>query len=130
MAKRFVAGGLLLSMVACTTLRPVSDYQTYVSTARPHRVWVTPRDAAPLLLDGPRLIQDTLVGFVDGRYREFAPADVQQVQVRTPARGRTAFLVGAAVVLGAVALSVLSGGGPDTYIPSPEDPTTSLVPRP
>ena len=80
--KRLVASILLASMVACTTLRPVADYQQYVRSSQPTQLWVTPRDSKPVMLDGPRFVNDTLVGFVRGQYREFAPGDVTAVQVR------------------------------------------------
>jgi len=123
--KRCVASILLTSMVACTTLRPVADYQQYVRTSQPTQLWVTPRNSKPVMLDGPRFVNDTLVGFVSGQYREFAPGDLSAVQVRQPAGGKTAFLVGALTVVGVVLIAVLAGTGAPGYQPTPEDPPTS-----
>lgn len=126
--KKLIAGALLGSMLACTTLRPVADYEQYVRASQPRQIWVTPHDAKPVLLEAPRFVHDTLVGFVAGRYWEFAPGDLRQVQVREPANGRTAFLIGAAIAVSAVLVAVLASGGPDSYIPTPEDPATSRQP--
>lgn len=128
MLKRLVASALLASMLACTTLRPVADYQAYVQTSRPSQLLVTPRNAQPVLVDGPRFVHDTLVGFVRGHYREFSPAEVGRVQVRQPAKTRTALLVGAAVAVSAALFAMLASGGPSTYIPGPEDPPATIHP--
>lgn len=128
--KRVIASVLLASMIGCTTLRPVADYQQYVRTAQPSQLWLTPLDSPPIRLEAPRFVNDTLVGFVRGHYREFAPGDVRQVQVRQSATGRTMILVGAAVAVGALLLSMLASGGPDSYIPTPEDPPTTNFPLP
>ena len=128
MIKRIVASVLLASMVACTTLQPVANYEQYVRTAQPSQLRVTPRDSKPVMLDAPRFVNDTLVGFVRGQYREFAPGDLTAVQVRQPASGRTAFLVGAVAAVGAVLIAVLASGGQPTYIPTPEDPPSSTHP--
>lgn len=130
MTKRLIATVLLGSMIGCTTLRPVADYQQYVRSTQPSQLWITPQDAKPIRLEAPRFVNDTLVGFVSGHYREFAPGDVRRVQVRQPATGRTMILVGAAVTVGALLLSILASGGPDTYIPTPEDPPTTNFPLP
>lgn len=126
--KRLVAGILLVSMVACTTMRPVADYEQYVRTAQPSQLWITPRNAPPVLLEGPRFLNDTLVGFVSGRYQEFAPADLGQVQVRHPATGRTVLLLSAIVAVSVVLISVLQTGGTPQGLPNPEQPPTSPHP--
>lgn len=126
--RRLTAAMLLASLTACTTLRPVPNYEQYVRTAQPGRLWVTPHNSGPVLLEGPRFLNDTLVGFVGGRYREFAPGELSAVQVRKSAGGRTAVLVGVLTAVGASLLAMLSSGGEPTRIPTPEDPPTS--PRP
>ena len=128
MIKRVVAAVLLGSMIGCTTLRPLADYRSYVENTQPTQLWITPRDAASLRLEGPRFLNDTLVGFVGGQYREFAPTDIRLVQVRQPAGGRTGLLVAAVAVVGVVIFAKLASGGPATYIPTPEDPPTTARP--
>lgn len=128
--KRLVAAGLLASMMGCTTLRPVADFEEYVRTARPSQLWITPQDAPPLKLEGPRFVSDTLVGFVGGQYREFAPGSLRMVQVRQPAGGRTAVLVGVAAAVGVALIAVLASSGTSTNQPTPEDPPTTSIPLP
>lgn len=126
--KRVIAAVLLASLSACSTLRPVPNYEQYVRTAQPGRLWVTPRDSKTVLLEGPRFLNDTLVGFVGGRYREFAPGDVQQVRVRQAATGRTAILVTGVAAVGAFLIAVLQGSGASMGVPNPEQPPTSSRP--
>jgi type IV pilus biogenesis protein CpaD/CtpE len=126
--RRVIAALLLASLTACTTLRPIANYEQYVRNAQPGRLWVTPRDAKPVMLEGPRFVNDTLVGFVRGRYHEFAPGELSLVQVRRPAGGKTAVLVGVLAAAGISLLAILASGGEPTRIPTPEDPPTSSRP--
>jgi hypothetical protein len=121
------AGALLASMVGCTTLKPMADGNTYVSTARPSQVWVSTDDGT-VLLDAPRLLGDTLVGFVAGEYREFLPGGVREVSVRQPAPRRTLLLAGGMVLGSAVLIATLSDTGPSASLPTPEEDPTN--PRP
>lgn len=127
MRRRIVAVVLVFSLVSCTTLRPVADANTYLSTTRPSQVWVR-TDRKTVMLEGPRLLGDTLVGFVDGEYREFLPGEVRGVDIRKPASGRTALLVSGMVVVGAFLIGVLASTGPSGNLPTPEDDPTN--PRP
>jgi len=123
--RAIVAAVLLPVFVACTTLRPVPDANTYLSGSRPNQVWVRTGDGT-VVLEGPRLLGDTLVGFVDGEYREFMPGEVHGVEVRQPAKWRTIALVSGLVVVGGVLVAVLASTGPSSEIPNPEQPPTLL----
>jgi hypothetical protein len=127
MRRRIVAVVLVFSLVSCTTLRPVADANTYLSNTRPSQVWVR-TDRQTVMLEGPRLLGDTLVGFVDGEYREFLPGEVRGVDVRKPASGRTALLVSGMVIVGAFLIGALASTGPAGSQPTPEDDPTN--PRP
>lgn len=128
MRRRIVATAVVFSLVSCTTLKPVADANTYLSSStRPGQVWVR-TERKTVMLEGPRLLGDTLVGFVDGEYREFLPGEVRGVDVRKPARGRTALLVSGMVVVGAFLIGALASTGPAGSQPSPEDDPTN--PRP
>lgn len=127
MLRRIVATALMFSLVSCSTLRPVADANSYLSTTRPTQVWVR-TDQRTVMLEGPRLLGDTLVGFVDGEYREFLPGEVRGVDVRKPARGRTALLVSGMVIVGAFLIGALASTGPASAQPTPEDDPTN--PRP
>lgn len=126
--KRATAALVLASISACSTLRPVPDYEQYIRTVRPGELWITPRDSRPVRIEGARFINDTLVGFVSGQYREFAPGQVSAVQVRQSAGGKTAVLVGVLAAAGISLLAILGGSGDPGRMPTPEDPPTS--PRP
>jgi hypothetical protein len=126
--RRVIAALLLASLSACSTLRPVPNYEQYVRTVQPGGLWITPRNSKAVLLEGPRFLNDTLVGFVGGRYQEFAPGAVSLVQVRRPAGGRTAVLVGVIAAAGVSLLAILQGSGDPTRIPTPEDPPSSSRP--
>jgi len=121
--RAMVAAVLLPVFVACTTLKPVPDANSYLSGSRPSQVWVRTGNGT-VMLEGPRLLGDTLVGFVDGEYREFLPGEVSGVAVRQPAKWRTVALVSGLVIVGGVMLVVLAGSGPSGEIQGPEDPPT------
>jgi hypothetical protein len=127
MRRRIVAVVLVFSLVSCTTLRPVADANTYLSNTRPSQVWVR-TEKKTLMLESPRLLGDTLVGFVDGEYREFLPGEVRGVDVRKPASGRTALLVSGMVIVGAFLIGALASTGPSSSLPTGEDDPTN--PRP
>lgn len=108
---------------ACTTLRPVATPQQFIPSARPDRIWVTRADNSRLMMEGPRLLGDTLVGFVGGRYQEMLLPETRWVQVRRPAPKKTALLaVGTAIVASGL-FFFLSGNGPSGGGYSTEDPS-------
>ncbi len=121
--RRAVCSALIVSLTGCTTLRPVAAPQQFIPVEQPTQIWLTRPDSTKLLIEGPRFVNDTLVGFVRGEYREFAPGDLREVRVRQPAPRRTAFLVGTAVALGAVLISVLASSGPGGGGYQNEDPS-------
>ena len=130
MRRRVVCIPLLLAFVSCTTLKPVADgssYNSYLSSTRPSQVWVRTQQKT-VMLESPRLLGDTLVGFVDGEYREFLPGEVRGVDVRKPAKARTALLVSGMVVVGAFLIGALASTGESGSLPTPEDDPTN--PRP
>lgn len=108
---------------ACSTMRPVSTPQQFIPSARPDRVWVTRADNSRMALDGPRLLGDTLVGFVGGRYEEILLPDTRWIGVRQAAPRRTMLLVAGTVALGAGLLYLLAGNGLGGGTSSNEDPS-------
>ena len=115
---------LLAPLAACTTVVPVHGPRDYISASRPSRIWVKRTDNRVMMVDAPRLLGDTLTGFVDGVYQETLLTDVREVSTRRPAPRRTMLLVGGMVVVGATAAAVLSGTGPGGGHPTGEDPVT------
>jgi hypothetical protein len=90
-----------VSLAGCHTMKPVSLEE--VGAVRPAQVRVTRTDQSVVVVYGPQVLNNRLVGFVDGTYRVMPAADVKQVLVRQPAGGRTAALI-AAGALGVTAL--------------------------
>lgn len=98
-----------LPLAGCHTMRRVSLEE--VGAIRPAQVRVTRADRSVVVVHGPQVLENRLVGFVDGRYQVMPAAEVEQVLVRRPAHGRTAALI-ATGALGATALAyLLSGSG-------------------
>jgi hypothetical protein len=63
-----------------------------MSLLEPDRAWVTGGDESVVLMYEPRIVRDTLVGYI-GRHKEKVPGvSVKQVRVQTAAPSRTALL--------------------------------------
>lgn len=80
-----------------------------VSTERPHRVWITRPDQSQVIVSGPQVFGDTLVGYIAGQFHEVPVQEVRRVEIRRSARGKTMALVGAGI-LGAAAVGILISG--------------------
>ena len=115
MLRRSFAAALLAaaaaSGLACHRMATVSQPAQFIEGAKPPRIWVTRPSGETFIVDGPQLFGDTLVGYVNGEYRELDFAGTETVVVRRPARAQTVALV--AVGIGATALfgALISGGG-------------------
>ena len=95
---------VILSTVACHTMRPVAVNQ--VGTVPTGQVWVTMTDQTVVIVVRPQIVNNRLVGFVNGEYQVMPMADVQKVVMRQASVGRTAALV-AVGAAGATALVVM-----------------------
>ena len=114
---------LLLAAVAsaaCKTMRNVALDQ--VNFLQPESALVTGSDQSIVLMWEPKVVRDTLVGYV-GRHREKVPsARVNNVRVQTSAPVRTALLV-AGLTVGVTGFLVLvAGSGPSAPIVSSTGP--------
>jgi hypothetical protein len=94
---------------ACHTMRPVALAE--LDAIRPAQVWVTRADQAVVVVSGPQVLNDRLVGFVNGRYQVMPAADVTRVLMRRPARARTAALIAAGAVSVSAMAVLVSGQG-------------------
>lgn len=121
--RRAVCVTLIAPLTACTTLQPVATPQQFIPTARPARIWVTQSNNATLLFEAPRLLGDTLAGFVGGRYQELLLPEVRWIGYRQPAPRRTTVLVASLVVVGAGLIAMLASSGPGGGPSSGEDPS-------
>lgn len=104
------------SSAACKTMKPVTLDQ--LNVMKPDRAWVTEGDESVVLVEGPQLVGDTLVGYVNGKYEEIPTAQFKQVVVKKAATTRTVLLVSAiAVGFGGMAYAMTGGGGSNKYTP-------------
>jgi hypothetical protein len=110
---RSIAGcALLLAALAspaCRTMKPVT--LDHLNGLGPDRVWVTESDQSVVLMYEPKVVGDTLVGYI-GRERGRLPsAGIRQLRVRASAPTRTALLaVGGTAALIGLAVAVAGSG--------------------
>ena len=129
--RTILVGTLLLaalSSAACKTMKPVTLDQ--LNAMKPNRAWVTSTDQSVVLVSGPQVVGDTLVGYVNGTYEEIPSAQLKQVVVQRPASTRTALLVATiAVGMGGFIYAITGSGGnggrtqSDFCDKHPEDPS-------
>lgn len=111
---------VILSSAACHTMKAVPLDQGLASD----RMWVTLNDQSVVIISGPQIYGDKLVGFVAGNYEEYPKANVKQVQVRQTNKAGTAALI--ATGMGAfAAFAVMLSGANDT----PADPNYCDLPE-
>lgn len=120
MLRRLVVSALLPLIGACSAFVSVASPREYLSTKQPERVWVTRTDGAVVVVNGPQVFGDSLVGFVNGEYAEMPLGQVRQLLARQPARGRTALLITASAAVAAGLIYIFRAVGPSTFTP-PED---------
>jgi hypothetical protein len=89
------ATSCLVVTAACTTLRPVEPDELRGSNP-PDRVRVTKTDDSTLVLHTPKVVGDTLIGFVDDTRRAFPLSQTTAIDTWAADPGQTA----AAVIFG------------------------------
>jgi hypothetical protein len=105
-----------LASTACTAKRFVTLDQ--LKDLGPDLAWVTGSDQSVVLMYEPKVVRDTLTGYV-GRHREKVPtARVHQVRVQTSAPARTALLVAGLTVGVTGFLVFVAGSGQSAVIVS------------
>lgn len=110
---RHLTAATLLPLVplatACSTVVTVPSPAEFILLKAPSTVWVTKTDNSTLRLQSPRVITDTLSGFVGGEYVEIPLSSVQSMRARQATPGRTALLVGGITVAGAIGVYLTIG---------------------
>lgn len=114
-----------LAGTACYSMRPVTIDE--LGLRRSPRVWVTRADQSVVLFNDVQVFRGKLVGFVQGKYQELPPAELQQLQVRKLAVARTVSLL-AGTAIGFIAVAVVVSGGEDTFDPCAGDEDCSDAP--
>ena len=114
---------LLLTTVAtaaCKTTRTVSMDQ--VNLLEPESAMVTENDQSVVLMYEPKVVHDTLVGYV-GRHKEKMPGTgVKYLRVKVPAPARTVLLVAGLTAGFAGFVFLASGTGQSAVIVSTTGP--------
>ena len=110
---RWTTGGAVLlavlSSAACHTIKPVSMDE--LKAIQPKQAWVTESDQSVVIVSGPQVVGDTLVGYVKGVYEEMPSAQLKEVRVEKPATTKTVLLVSAITVGFAGMVFALTGSG-------------------
>lgn len=96
-----------LLSTGCHTMAPITLAE--LGGIRPSQVWVTRGDQSVVVVTGPQLFGDTLVGYVNGTFEEMPTAGLKQVLVKRRARGKTVALIAAGTVGLAAATLALTG---------------------
>ena len=99
-----------LAGAACSTMKPRTLQQ--IPELAPECIWVTQSDQSVVLLYEPRVVRDTLVGYVGSQRTKFPTAEIQELRVREPAHTRTMLLAAGLVVAFGGVLYAVSGDGP------------------
>jgi hypothetical protein len=101
---------LVALATACSTVVAVHDPPAAFITAHdPGVVWITKADNSVVELASPKVMGDTLAGFVGPDYLELPLSSVQSLRARQPARKRTALLIGGATLAAAGAVAAWLG---------------------
>jgi hypothetical protein len=94
---------------ACHTMKPVSLEQ--LNALSPDRAWVTESDLSVVLVEEPKVVGDTLRGYVGSHRAKLPRAGLKQLRVRVPAPARTALLaVGGGVAFVGFLVAVAGNG--------------------
>jgi hypothetical protein len=102
---------ILVTVTGCSTMQPVARPTEFFRSRKPKTVWITQESANTMVaVNAPQLVGDSLVGFIEGEYVEIPMKQVQGIQARQYARGRTVgFILG--VTAAAIAGLLLMGSG-------------------
>jgi hypothetical protein len=98
-----------LASTACHTMKPLSLEQ--LNVVEPGRAWVTNADQAVIVVHGPRIVGDSLVGYAHGKYVHFASAGLKQVTAKSQAPVRTALLTAGIAAGVGVSIFVMAASG-------------------
>jgi hypothetical protein len=67
--RRCIALALMLMMTACSTMQPVAQPRDFLEARSPSVIWLSKSSDPNLVaLDGPKLMGDSIVGFIEGRF--------------------------------------------------------------
>lgn len=116
-----------LSGIGCKTTTTVTLAE--LNALKPERAWVREGGNSMVIVDGPQVVGDTIVGYVNGVYEEMPSDKFSQIVVQKNATTRTLLLVGVLTAgFGGMVYALIGGkgdtgyGGSDYCEEHPEDP--------
>ncbi len=126
---RAISALLLAGQAACLTgPRPVkATPKDYLVANEPERVWATLANGERLVIDGPRVVSDTVFGWNQGEGVIIPTTQLQEIRVRKISLLRSA-IIPTGLAVGAVTLFVMIKSS--TTVPDPVDTVQSAVPDP
>jgi hypothetical protein len=83
----------------------------YLRIEHPSRIWITRSDNTVVKMQAPKVLGDTLVGYVNGEFQEIQLSQTKMVQAKRPQSGRTALAIAVGVVGVVVAAKLVTGSG-------------------
>ncbi len=108
---RVIAVVLLLAQTGCSATRVLQSPASELASRRANRIWVTHRDGAQVIIDSPRLRNDTIFGtLITGRNYSIPLGHAETIAVREVSTGRTIAL-GVGVIAVVVGVFLLANGG-------------------
>ena len=106
-----------LSGIGCKTTTTVTLAE--LNALKPERAWVREGGNSMVIVDGPQVVGDTIVGYVNGVYEEMPSDKFSQIVVQKNATTRTLLLVGAVTVgFGGMIYALIGSTGGDKYLGS------------
>ena len=105
-----------LSSAGCRTMKSVTLNE--LSTLRADRAWVTARDQSVVLMWEPKVVRDTLVGYIGRKHERLPSENLKQIRVRRSAPIRTTLLA-LGVVGGLGGLLFVAGGSGQSRLQGP-----------
>ena len=121
--RRAIALPMLTLVTACSSMQPVAQPREFLQARQPAVVWLSKdADQTMVAVDAPRLLGDSIVGFVEGEYTEIPIASVRSMQAKQYSRSKTVtFLVGVAAATAALIFVVAGGTGSGEDMNSEDD---------
>jgi hypothetical protein len=111
---------LLAAMSGCMTgPRPVgTSPRLYLQANQPSRIWMTLKDGSQMIVEGPRIIDDTVFGWSEGGTEDImiAVKDIRQVRARKMAVVRTA-IIPATLLAGVIVMYSMVEADPGAVAP-------------
>lgn len=119
--RQFTAGLLLIACTGCMTARPVQSPRDFLNQKQPGKIWVTGDGSEEITIESPRVLSDTIFGFLNGQAMTYPIASIKQLRAEQLHKGRTAGLVALVVVGGVAAIAAFQGLSGDSEPEITED---------